>query len=184
MRLVIAAVLSVSVPALASDHFIWGAGAFNSNYRPPGYTPQRTPSWGPTVFPGRHRQPVIAPVVPVVPYYVPVYPYGSTYYGFQPTEHDVQPAPAPPPAQVVVFEKSEPAPPPAPAPEPEPRVIIVQVPMPAPAAPVAAAAPPAPAAPAVEDKTPPKDVYHWVDEDGVHHYSTTAPRGVKADKVR
>jgi hypothetical protein len=57
-------------------------------------------------------------------------------------------------------------------------VIIVQVPAPAPEVPAAPVAPPAPSG-------PPKEVYHWVDNDNVHHYSTSVPPEwrAKAEKV-
>jgi hypothetical protein len=61
---------------------------------------------------------------------------------------------------------------PAPAPAPVPAPAVTPDPTPAPIA----------AVPAVEAKphTPGPDVYLWVDEDGVTHYSTNVPDAYKA----
>jgi hypothetical protein len=171
----------------------WGAGAFNSNYRPAGSSFSYAPSWRalePTWRGGylhtrgqRAVTPYVAPYA-YSPYgygYGYGYPaYGSTYYGFQPSQPEAEPEPAPAPPPVVVFERPQ-APAPAPAQEtPAPQVIIVQVPVPAPApAPVAAPVAPEPPQP----KGPPREVYRWTDGDGVVHYSTLVPAGVKAEKV-
>src|SRR5437016_3909584 len=117
MRVSVVIAVCLSLPAVAGGHraSLWGAGAFNSNYQPPGAVAAHTPDW--RAYPPSWRGAVTspnarhaAPVMPIVPYYVPsYYPYGSPYYGFQPT----QPEPAPPeparaPAPVVIFEHPQP----------------------------------------------------------------------------
>jgi hypothetical protein len=195
--LIVSAFFCCSLPALAGGHeaFGWGAGAFNSSYRPAGSTPAHTPDWraltpswrgGFVTYPSaRHFGPAYgAPYSYYYPAYAPSYypPYGSTYYGFQPTEPE--PAPEPQlqtPPQVIVFEHREPSAP-APEPSPAPQVIVVQVPVPVPA-PAPAAPAPLPAPEPQKPAGPAHDVFHWVDADGVHHYSTQVPAGVKAEKV-
>jgi hypothetical protein len=184
--------LFVAVSASAGGrnaNYPWGAGAFNTNYRPAGSIPAHTPDWrvfqpswrgGFLSFPNARRAtPVVVSPYTYFPSYYP--PYGSPYYGFQPTEPEPQPEPAPPsPPQVIVFPAPQ-QPAPEPAPAPQPQVVVVQVPVPTPPPePVQAPAPVA--APPVKP-SPPREVFHWVDADGVHHYSTHVPAGVKADKV-
>lgn len=194
MRALAATVLLVAVTATAggrNPNYPWGAGAFNSNYRPAGSVPAHTPDWralqpswrgGYLSYPNaRHAVPYAPATVVPFTYYYP--PYGSPYYGFQPAEPEPQPeAPPPSPPQVIVFEKpSPPQPAPEPAPAPQPQIVVVQVPVPAPAPEPAPA--PAPVAAPPSKPTPPREVYHWVDSDGVQHYSTQVPPGVKAEKV-
>jgi hypothetical protein len=194
------AFFSIALPAAAGGRIIpnpsgnqnpYGAGAFNSNFRPAGSTPAHTPDWrvfqpswrgGFLTYPNAPAR-IVVPAVPVVPYGYGYYPpYGSTYYGFQPTEQEQEAAQQPQaPPQVIVFQGPSAQPAPAPMPAPAPQVVVVQVPVPVPAPPPepVVQARPEPAKPS----GPPKEVFRWTDNDGVVHYSTQVPAGVKADKV-
>jgi hypothetical protein len=120
-------------------------------------------------------------------------PYYGAYWYTVPYTLDEMPAvnktrERPAPVEPVIFEAPQRAPEvvvvqqPAPEPAPPP-VIVVQQPAPAPvAAPVAQPEPAPVAQPAVEQKphTPGPEVYMWLDEDGVTHYSTNVPDQYKA----
>jgi hypothetical protein len=116
-----------------------------------------------------------APRVVYQPVYVPL-----AWWTWYPVQPQVQPAPPPPPEpiiiereiirevrapQVIVVEQA-PAPAPAVAPAPPPVA-------PAPAVEVAKPQPPAP-------RVPGPDVFTWIDDDGVTHFSTRVPSEAKA----
>jgi hypothetical protein len=178
------------IPNPSGNQNPYGAGAFNTNYRPAGSTPAHTPNWrtltpswrgGYLTYPygNRYYGPAYAAPYAYYPGYYP--PYGSTYYGFQPTEQEQEAAPPPQsPPQVVVFQQPA-APAPAPEPAPAPQIVVVQVPVPVPTPPPETVAPPKPEP--AKPSGPPKEVFRWTDNDGVVHYSTQVPAGVKADKV-
>ncbi|MFT3836929.1 MAG: hypothetical protein QM723_08025 [Myxococcaceae bacterium] len=121
-------------------------------------------------------------------------PYYGAYWYSMPYTLDEMPAvnkprERPAPVEPVIFEA--PSKPevvvvqqPAPEPAPAPQVVIVQQPVPVAApAPVAQPEPAPPAAPAAaveKPRTPGPEVYMWVDEDNVTHYSTNVPDQYKA----
>ncbi len=117
-----------------------------------------------------------APRVVVEPIYVVPLAWWTWYPVYQ------QPL-APPPPVVIEREVIREVPAPAPAPQ----IIIIEQPAPAPVV-EAPAPPPTPApAPVAEAPKPPlgprvpgPDVFTWLDQDGVTHYSTRVPSSVKA----
>lgn len=131
------------------------------------------------------RAPRAAPpvaVVPVYPVYVIVPGWTEVTQPAPPPSPPAWREPPPPPtayAEPPAYAQNEPpraAPTPAPAPAPAPA--------PSPTAEAASPSPsPAPAPPPA-DTRPGPDVYHWVDANGVQHYSTRVPPEARARAVK
>jgi len=179
-----------NIPVPSGNQNPYGAGAFNSNFRPAGSVPAHTPDWraltpswrgGFVSYPNARHVQGFVPTYPAYSYPMAYPPYGSTYYGFQPTEPEPEQAPPPQsPPQVIVFPAPQ-QPAPAPEPAPPPQIVVVQVPVPTPVPAPEVVAPPKPEP--VKPSGPPKEVFRWTDNDGVVHYSTLVPSGVRAEKV-